>query len=241
MNGIEERWPGRASVPTDVDLDRVWLAVATTVWWRRVGLIEKTIGRLLRSPGLARALVTTPSLLLPWLISTAAVLGAGIAATFGTHELLVALVAPAVGATGIAFAYGPGIDPAWELNRSMAVSEQMVLLLRGVAVFSVNALLGLVATAVCEPAAMLTFAWLLPMAAVSALALAVATVAQSAPVGAGAGVACWSIAVLSGRAASGHFLELVTGVGLFLPELALIALCLIVVIHALRSPRGVAS
>ena len=62
-----------------------------------------------------------------------------------------ALLAPAVAAAGIAYAYGPGIDPAWELSWSMAVSDRMVLLVRAVAVFGLNAVLGLAASAASGP------------------------------------------------------------------------------------------
>ena len=118
-----------------VDLDRVWLGVATEVWRRRPGRIERSAIRVLRSPGLARALLITPSLLVPWLIASVVVLAAGVAATVGSGVSVVPLVAPAVAAAGIAYAYGPGIDPAYELSRSMAVSDRMVLLVRAVAVF----------------------------------------------------------------------------------------------------------
>ena len=93
---------------------------------------------------------------------------------------------PALAAVGIAFAYGPGIDPAWELSASCAVSDRIVLLTRAVAVFALNAVLGLLASAASGAAAALTFGWMLPMTAVSALALAVAVAARSAVVGAGA-------------------------------------------------------
>ena len=110
--------PGPDS-PAEVDLGRVWTAVAAEVWRRPSGRIERVATRLLRSPGLARALVTTPSLLLPWLISTAVVFGAGALVRLGPGSAAaVWLVAPAVAAAGIAFAYGPGIDPAWELSRA---------------------------------------------------------------------------------------------------------------------------
>ena len=115
-----------------------------------------------------------------------------------------ALLAPAVAAAGIAYAYGPGIDPAWELSQSMAVSDRMVLLVRALAVFALNAALGLAASAASGAAAALTFGWLVPMTAVCALALAVATLARSANVGVAAGVAGWVIAVLSGAAAGGQ-------------------------------------
>ena len=67
--------------PADVDLSRVWISVAAQVWRREPGRLERTAGRLLRSPGLARALLTTPSLLLPWLLTSVVVLAAGAAAT----------------------------------------------------------------------------------------------------------------------------------------------------------------
>ena len=133
--------------PDDVDLSRVWISVAAQVWRRQPGWLERTAGRLLRSPGLARALLTTPSLLLPWLLTSIVVLAAGAAATTGSGQPVVALLAPAMAAAAIAYSYGPGMDPAWELSCSMAVSDRMVLLVRALAVFAVNAVLGLAASA----------------------------------------------------------------------------------------------
>src|SRR6266699_5876627 len=155
----------RNDAPDDVDLGRVWISVAAQVWRREPGWLERTAGRLLRSPGLARALLTTPSLLLPWLLTSIVVLAAGAAATTGSGQPVVALLAPAMAATAIAYSYGPGMDPAWELSCSMAVSDRMVLLVRALAVFAVNAVLGLVAAAVSASgaAAAVTFGWLIPM------------------------------------------------------------------------------
>ncbi len=230
----------RNDAPDDVDLGRVWISVAAQVWRREPGWLERTAGRLLRSPGLARALLTTPSLLLPWLLTSIAVLAAGAAATTDSGQPLVALLAPAVAAAAIAYAYGPGMDPAWELSCSMAVSDRMVLLVRALAVFAVNAVLGLVAAAVSASgaAAAVTFGWLIPMTAVCAFALAVATVARSASAGAAAGVGAWLITVLCGQAASGHFAAAVSDTVLFLPYLAIGAGCAAVAVYATRIPRG---
>ena len=232
-----------SSPPDDVDLSRVWISVAAQVWRRQPGALERTAARLLRSPGLARALLTTPSLLLPWLIASAVVLAAGAAATLSSGQPLVALLAPAVAAAAIAYSYGPGVDPAWELSCSMAVSDRMVLLARALAVFAVNAVLGLAASAVSAAttsgaAAAVTFGWLVPMTAVCAFALAVATVGRSASAGAAAGVAAWLIIVLSGRVASGRFAVAVTDTVLFLPYLAIGAVCAAVALYATRIPRG---
>src|SRR6202041_2011700 len=150
------------NAPDDVALNRVGPAVAAEVWRRHPGRLERTAARLLRSPGLARALLTTPSLLAPWLVATVV-------------------------------AYGAGGDPAWELGYSMAVSERMILLTRAVAVFAVNAALGLAASAASGAVASLTFGWLLPMTAICGLTLAAAVAARSATVGAAAGVAPWGV------------------------------------------------
>ena len=230
----------RNDAPDDVDLGRVWISVAAQVWGRRPGWLERTAGRLLRSPGLARALLTTPSLLVPWLLTSIAVLAAGAAATADSGQPLVALLAPAVAAAAIAYSYGPGIDPAWELSCSMAISDRIVLLVRALAVFAVNAVLGLAASVISASgaAAAVTFGWLIPMTAVCAFALAVATVARSASAGAAAGVAAWLIIVLCGRVASGHFAAAVTDTVLFLPYLAIGAGCAAVAFYATRIPRG---
>ena len=224
--------------PGDVDLDRVWLGVAAQVWRRRPGLAERLAGRALRSPGLARALVTTPSLLLGWVIASAVVLAAGTVATLGTGTPFVALCAPAVAAAGIAYAYGPGIDPAWELSQSMAVSYRMVLLVRVLVVFALNAALGLAASAASGTAAAVTFGWLIPMTALSALALAAATITRSANAGVAAGLTVWALTVLSARTASGQFTAAVASSVLVLPYLAVAAACGVVAWFATRIPRG---
>jgi hypothetical protein len=208
------------------------------MWVRSPGLVERTARRLLRSPGLARALVTTPSLLLPWLIASVAVLTAGTVATIGTGKPLVTLLAPAVAAAGIGYAYGPGIDPAWELSRSMAVSDRMVLLVRGLAVFGIDAGLGLAASAASARAVGITFGWLVPMTALCCLTLAVATLTRSANTGVGAGVAGWALVLLGGQASKGRFTAAIGDSALILPYLAFAAICVAIVLFATRIPRG---
>ena len=235
-----ERGPTKGALPApphDVDLQRVWLGVAAQVWRRRPGPVERTAGRLLDSPGLARALVTTPSLLIGWLIATAAVVLAGIAATLATGTPYVPLLAPALAGAGIAYAYGPGVDPAWELAASMAVSDRIVLLARTVAVFALNALLGVVASAASTAVAAMTFGWLVPMAAVSALALAAATLSRSANVGVAAALAGWALMLLGGRAATGSAIAVVTTSTLIGPFLLLTAGCAALAWYATRIPR----
>jgi hypothetical protein len=234
-----DRFAGPDSrAPADVDLSRVWAGVAAQVWRRRPGPLERLAGRLLGSPGLARALVATPSLLLAWVIATAVVLAAGLAATLGTGTPYVALIAPAMAGAGIAYAYGPGIDPAWELSRSLAVSDRMVLLVRALAVFALNAGLGLAASAASGAAAAVTFGWLIPMTAVAAVALAVATAARSANAGVAAGLAGWAITVLAAQTASGRFTAAVTSSALIVPYLLVAAAGSGIAWRVTRIPRG---
>lgn len=219
----------------DVDLDRAWLGVAAEVWARRPGPVERLAVALLRSPGLARALLTAPSLLVSWLLASALVLAVGGWGTRQTGDPWVALLAPAVAAAGIAHAYGPGIDPAYELSRTMAVDGRQILLARGLAVFAVNALLGLAASLFAADAlglSVLTWRWLVPMTAVCALALAAATVTGSANSGLTVALGAWAIVVLIGRVETGRLAAAVTADAL-LPAYALVtAVCLVLAIRA---------
>lgn len=178
-----------------------------------------------------------PSLLLGWIIASAVVLAAGAAATLGTGTPVVSLMAPAIAGVGIAYAYGPGIDPAWELSQSMAVSDRMVLLTRTLAVFGVNAVVGCAASAVSGAAVALTFGWLIPMTAVCALAPAAAELTQSADTGVAAGTSGWLITVLAVNAADGRFTATVTSSALVLPYLAFAACCGALVMYATQIPK----
>ena len=64
-----------------INLYRVWSTVEAEIWSPEVSPIEHWTRRLLRSPGLARALVTTPSLFLSWIGASAFVVLIGIIAT----------------------------------------------------------------------------------------------------------------------------------------------------------------
>jgi hypothetical protein len=120
----------------------------------------------------------------------------------------------------------------------MAVSDRMVLLVRALAVFGLEAVLGLAASAASGAAAAVTFGWLVPMTAMCALALAAATVTRSANVGVAAGMSGWVITVLAGRAASGRLTAAITDSSLVLPYLAFAAICGAIVLYVTRIPRG---
>lgn len=90
--------------------------------------------------------------------------------------LPIVFFAPLVAALGIAFLYGPEVDPAFEIEMAAPVSTRLILLARLVLVSGFNLLLGLIASValvVINPALSfwpLVTAWLAPMAFLSALA-----------------------------------------------------------------------
>jgi hypothetical protein len=98
----------------------------------------------------------------------------------------------------------------------MAVSHRMVLLTRGLAVFGLNAGLGLLASLVAAPARGATFAWLVPMTAIAAFALVVATVTRSPGVGVSAALGLW-MAIIVARAADTTELAAAADPGPLLP------------------------
>lgn len=224
-------------VGLDVDLEKVWVGVAAEAWASPVSWPERVAARLLGSPALARSLVTTPALFLSWVLATAAVLGAGVLVTSASGEPVFGLLAPALAGVGIAYSYGPGVDPASELARTTATSGQMILLTRALAVFGVNGVLGLLASLFTAHAVGLTLMWLLPMTTVSALALAAATVTRSANVGVLVALCVWGAVVTGAYGRTSEVTAAVTEAAL-LPFYAAAAAALVVLsVYATNAKR----
>lgn len=181
----------RIPVPPDVDLDAVWSRVTGDIWATEPGWLERTAAQLLRSPALARALVTTPSLVTAWLLASALVLALGVLVTNATEQPWVPFLAPVVAIVGVSFVYGAGADPVWEIVQTTALPRRMVLLVRVVAVFATNMAIALVASLFTPMAGSVVLLWLLPMVGLSMIALAFATWTQSPVFGAASGLLIW--------------------------------------------------
>jgi hypothetical protein len=121
-------------------------------------------------------------------------------------------------------------------------------------VFAVNATVGVVASAVSylvtahgmhgaggqattAVTVTITFAWLIPMAAVCALTLAVAVVTRSASAGALTGVLAWGAAVVASKVSAGAFSVAVTDSATYLPYLAVAACATAVIGYTTRTQR----
>ncbi len=180
----------------DVDLNRVWHGISGELWAPPSRAMERHAARLLRSPALARALSITPSLLLSWVLASIAVFILGALVASAINEPIVPLLAPAVAGVAVSFAYGAGTDPAYEIARTMPTSARMILLLRVGVVFVTNAALGVLASLIVPSLTGITLLWLLPMMAISMLALAVAVVMRNATAGGAAAIAVWGAIVV---------------------------------------------
>jgi hypothetical protein len=181
----------------DIDLGRVWNGIAGDMWASPVGRVERSAASLLGSPALARALVSTPSLLLSWILASAAVFAIGAVVMAMTGTPIVPLVAPVVATAGVSFAYGAGADPAYELARTMPTSARMVLLVRVVAVLATNVVLGAIASLLTPGASGITVLWLLPMLAIALLGLALATATRSPTIGSAGALSVWGTIVMA--------------------------------------------
>lgn len=184
----------------DIDLGRVWNGIAGEMWGSPVGRIERIAAGLLGSPALARALVSTPSLVLSWIIASAVVFAIGAVVTGMTGTPIVPLVAPVIAAAGVSFAYGAGADPAYELARTMPTSARMILLVRVAVVLATNVVLAGIASLLAPSLAGLpgvTVLWLLPMLAIALLGLALATVSRSPTIGSVGALSVWGTIVLA--------------------------------------------
>jgi hypothetical protein len=204
--------PTRSSpeIPPDIDFGHVWNRVTGDIWASEPGWVEQTAARLLKSPALARALVTTPSLVLAWLLASVLVFGLGVVVTNMTDQPWVPFLAPIVAIVGVSFVYGAGADPAWEIMRTMALPQRMVLLVRVTAVFSTNVVIALAAALFTDVAGPIVMLWLLPMVALSMIALAFATWTQSPMFGAASGLLIWFTVALQSLARSREVTTFVT-------------------------------
>ncbi|MCB9436233.1 MAG: hypothetical protein H6673_04470 [Anaerolineales bacterium] len=134
-------------------------------YWRQLWLILKAQIRVVRRE--------------IWLASLL-IMTLGVFVTIAQYQAssaqALALLAPLVSAAGVAFIYGPVVDPPMEILLSMPVSPRVVLLARLTLVYGFNLALGLAAsvTLVMIQSGLslwpLVVAWLVPMTFLSALA-----------------------------------------------------------------------
>ncbi len=172
-------------------LERVWADVEDRLDAPRVGALEAALRRAGVRAHLARLLVATPALRLSWLGSCALVLAFAVWAAGqqpgGVYWFLV--LAPLLPLAGVAAAYGPDVDPTYEVGLAAPVDSFRLLLLRAVAVLVSTSAMVSIASLALAGQHWSAAAWLLPSLALTLASLALAT--RMSPI-----AACGSLAVV---------------------------------------------
>jgi len=188
-------------------LDGLWAGIDERLEPDRPGVVERFLVWFGVPDHVGRLLAATPSLRLSWIAALAVALGfatgAARAGRFGV--LLFLLVAPLIPLAGVAAAYGPGVDPTYEVALAAPMRSFRLLMIRAIAVLVTStALVGLAAMAVPHLGWM-TAAWLLPSLGLSTANLALSSYWSPRRVTAGL-IAAWAIAVVvSERLSSVHY------------------------------------
>jgi len=159
-------------------LDRLWGSITVAIDAPRSGFVERALVRLGLPDHVARLVAATPSLRLSWLGAIVVALGfAVVAAHAGERGLLAFLVvSPLVPLAGVAAAYGPGLDPTYEIGLAAPMRSFRLLLIRTVAVVGTSVVLAGIASLALPDVGWMAVAWLLPALGLTALSLALSTV-----------------------------------------------------------------
>src|SRR5439155_2321493 len=145
-------------------IERTWMEIEEAVDAPRPGPVERVLLRLGLTDHVSRLLAATPSLRVSWLGAVAVALGFAALAAQGDHAGLVVFLAmsPLVPVAGVAAAFGPGVDPTYEIGVAAPVRSFRLLLIRSTAVLAASlVLIGLVALALPR-LDWTAAAWLLP-------------------------------------------------------------------------------
>jgi len=178
-------------------LDMVWTRVREQVQAPEPTLVERLLTGLGLSAPDARLVAVAPSLRTSWLFGLAVTLGfVGLGAAFGGTRGLsfFLLVAPLVPVAGVAFAYGPDVDPAYEVGVAVPYSAVRLLLLRTAAVLATSLPLVLAASLMVPALSWTAVTWLFPALAFTVVVLAASTWTRPTVAAVGLGIA-WGCTV----------------------------------------------
>src|SRR5438093_4209165 len=111
------------------------------------GPVEAVLVRVGVPDHVARLLAATPSLRISWFGATAVALGFSILAAYGRKDpLMFLVVAPLLPLGGVAAAFGPGMDPTYEVGLACPVRTSRLLLIRATAVLAATLVLSGIAS-----------------------------------------------------------------------------------------------
>jgi Putative zinc-finger len=163
-------------------LRRLRAALIEAVDVPRAGVAERLLVRFGVADHTARLLAATPALRGSWLLAVAATLTFAVLAAWvsrGPDATLGFLgVAPLLPLAGIAVAYGPGVDPTYEIGLAAPLPSFRLLLLRAAVVLGTATLLAAAASLALPRLGWGAAGWLLPSLGLTASSLALATAVE---------------------------------------------------------------
>ena len=163
--------------------ESVWTAIEDVLDAPQPGVVERVLLRIGVHEHVARLLAATPSLRLSWILAEAIALGTaalaaqGAAGTnrAGASLFLFPMLAAVAPVAGVAAAFGPGVDPAYEVGVAAPMRSDWLLFIRATAVLCASLVIAGVA-AVALPRSDWTVAvWLIPAFGLTLATLALAT------------------------------------------------------------------
>ncbi|MFR0353484.1 zf-HC2 domain-containing protein [Streptomyces sediminimaris] len=162
-----------AGVGDPATLDAGWERLDAELDAPRPGRLESLLVRLGIADHTARLLTATPVLRRSWLAAVVFLLVATVGAVYtaGSPTLFLAL-APLLPLAGVALAYGPVMDPTYEMAVVAPLHGFRLLMIRTVAVLATGIGLNLLATLALPSYGLRALAWLLPALALTATGLA---------------------------------------------------------------------
>lgn len=171
-----------ARVPSS-QLDAMWNTIEDTLDAPKPGIVERGLLQLGVHEHVARLLAATTSLRLSWFLAEAFALGSAAFAaqhTAGTRAggatlflfLVLAALAPVA---GVAAAFGPGVDPAYEIGIASPMRGDRLLFVRATAVLGASILIAGIAALALPDLDWTVTLWLLPALGLTLSTLAVAT------------------------------------------------------------------
>ena len=178
-------------------VDEVWSRLEEELQSPRLSPVERLLAGLGMPADEALLLWAAPAFRAPWLAATVMTLAfATLAATVNDHRglLLFLVVAPLLPVAGVAMAYGPDADPAFEVTASTPYSDLRLVLLRTLAVLATTVPLTVVAGLLLPGRDALALAWLAPSLAAVATTMAASTWTTVARAAIGVSV-LWAVVV----------------------------------------------
>ena len=204
----------RAALAGSVDparLDAIWAGVTDQVDAPSPGIVERGLLWLGVKEHAARLLAATPSLRLSWFTAEALVLGF---AAFTANRaaggpradvvtLLFLMMAALLPVAGVAAAFGPGVDPTYEIGTAAPMRSYRLLLVRATAVLLTSLALTSVAALALPGWEWTAAAWLLPSLGLTLGTLALATYLRPLRAAAAVGFAWVSVVWIAAALPSG--------------------------------------